>query len=921
MKTNPFHAMLVLLLCLLMAIPMAAQAEGERYNVILPGADSGMSAYPVVYVLPQDGYTQDNSGVAEKLSAAMAAGEMAPMIIVQPSFDSGADVIAEMAKLVDEIDATQPTVGAKEYRAVVGTGVGGYLAYVLALEENSPFGLVASIRGDFASEENPWLAAYGSVMERMETLHAANEAYFDTLYTYMDAPVDDDWTNMAGSTNDMGALLIGYGTGSAFHEYTVRPGEFTDEFLTESIARVGDRLTEKMFAGVAVGSVSLEKTTLTADDATANVHYTIHLCETFEKFVSVEPEARPAKTAEIEVMITLVDPKTGEVTAETTHTHAVSGAGEYTGTTPIDNNVAGTSAMVNLAVKALGTTQQLAAATLIRSQEPYVNGDIQKIELLGDWYFNYVGAQTVLDVAALKPEEYTAWSVVQPTLGNWEKGYGNISDENVTSGYGPDYFNYFIVGSGYYAKTFVIPENFDAKELILSAGYIDDRCEVFLNGVRVGATGMDETGQSTGETTWAVFSHFEIDPSLLNIGGENTMVVRAWNDLPFGAGGWYGGPVGLYSKAAFEAEYAEGASSRFYEERFDSACVASAKGESGTAENQYLIYLPEGYETSGRSYPTVYLLHQFNSDHTSYRTDKVDQLLDAGVAAGLFDEMIVVIPNSSEESWWTGDWEKMITEELIPLIDSKYRTIRDARYRLTAGCSMGGQGAYAVALRNPDFFTGAISFFGAFSYGGENSPNAIAAAESAEYLDYFTMYFICGNQDSYGFGVPAIALNQQLESMGVEHGFFIDNGGHDSGFYVPFFDDAFAYARANMYQSDEAVEGLLCGSLTIDGADVVAELTADAGIAAYMHSIPASSYTKNASPALSVPLTIEIAQDGAVVFTAELRDTAISADDLTQTVQIDLAGRTDEAKPASITLKAQIFDRVVTLATMEIPAK
>ena len=40
--------------------------------------------------------------------------------------------------------------------------------------------------------------------------------------------------------------------------------------------------------------------------------------------------------------------------------------------------------------------------------------------------------------------------------------------------------------------------------------------------------------------------------------------------------------------------------------------------------------------------------------------------LDAGIAAGKFDPMIVVIPNSSEESWWRGDWEKMITEELIP---------------------------------------------------------------------------------------------------------------------------------------------------------------------------------------------------------------------------------------------------------------
>ena len=38
----------------------------------------------------------------------------------------------------------------------------------------------------------------------------------------------------------------------------------------------------------------------------------------------------------------------------------------------------------------------------------------------------------------------------------------------------------------------------------------------------------------------------------------------------------------------------------------------------------------------------------------------------------------------------------------------------------------------------------------------------IAGSESKEYLDYFSYSFICGNQDSYGFGAPAIKLNQIL---------------------------------------------------------------------------------------------------------------------------------------------------------------
>ena len=286
--------------------------------------------------------------------------------------------------------------------------------------------------------------------------------------------------------------------------------------------------------------------------------------------------------------------------------------------------------------------------------------------------------------------------------------------------------------------------------------------------------------------------------------------------------------------------------------------------------------------------------------------------MDAGIKAGAFDEMIVVIPNSSEESWWTGEWEQMITDELIPLIDNKYRTIRDARYRLTAGCSMGGQGAMAVALRNPDFFSGAVSFFGAFSYGGASSPNTIAQQESAEYMDYFTTAFICGNQDSYGFGVPAIALNQQLEKMGVEHYFLIDNGGHDSTFYVPYFDECFSYVRANMYKSDAAAEALLSGTLTIDDETATAALIVDPAIAAYMNTIPASSYTKTPAPALNIPLLIETVEDGKVVSVVEWNDISVTPE--VSDTTFFFTHNFQEITGKTFVFKAQLFDRVVTLA-------
>lgn len=822
MISRGLHFIGICLAALSLAFGGAAACAQEELVTLPQGYAASDERYPVVYLLPEDGYAADESGIAQKLTALMQQGACAPMIIVRPSFEEGMDLHAQIKSLVERMDGEYRTIADREHRVLMGTGTGGYLSYVLGLtqmdkkvkpiKKDGLFDVMVSIRGDFVSEGNPWYGVYGDMYDLMEGMNLSAPGVFDGYYTYLDAPVNDALTNMQGSTNDIGALFIGFTTGSANHEFTVRPGEFDEAFLAESVSRAADRMTKRMFPAVQEETVTEEE--------------------------------------------------------------------------PAD-------------------------------ETPVVDGETVFVELMGNWKFQYVGADRELDAKTLTKETAKDWPSVRPGRGHWTKGFGNISDKNVISAYGDDYFDYFITGNAYYVKTFDLPQNFTGETMLLSAGYVDDRCEVFLNGVRVGATGMDENGMPTGDTTWAQHSLFEIDPSLLIAGGENTMVVRAWNDLPYGAGGWYGGPVGLYSKAAYDQLYAS-ASERFYEETFTSSFAAKALLAEAPVENEYLIYLPKSYDSSeNRRYPTVYLLHQFNSDHTSYSVDKVNELFDKGMEEGLFDEMIVVIPNSDENSWWAGDWEKMIVNELIPHIDEKYRTIRDARYRLTAGCSMGGQGAMAVALRNPACFSGAVSFFGAFSYGGMNNPNMIAAKESAAYMDYFSLYFICGNQDSYGFGVPAIELNQRLTKMGVEHRFFIENGGHDGSFYLPNFLDAFHYIRGAMMHSSAEMDGCFSGKLAADGTVVRAEFAALDGAAAYVNVIPASSYTPEEAQALNVALTIRAQQEGREDWTYTAWHT-VTAESLGGAIECELPDTFDQGKEVRLTLCASVFDRVIELSKLSV---
>ena len=907
MKTVKLLAALIAL-ALLLAPAAVAEAEEPAFEITLPASyETSGQRYPALYVLPEDGFAPDASGLAEQLAAAMAAGEGAEMIIVRPALAEGTDPLAALAAAVEAVDGAYRTVPEPAFRAAVGTGTGGYLAYAALLGADSPFGAAASIRGDFASAANPWLAACGSVRDRLEALHRADAKANEAFYTYMDAPVEDEWTDMPGSTDDLGALFIRWGTGSAFHEFTVRPGVFDEAFLAESARRALNRLTARMFSGVISGRLSLSKTALTAEDEDFLAIYDIALSEKAAAFLEGE--------IPVEIRVSLAEDgaETAVMTASLTTTELAGG------TMQMPNAGRAASATVGLTAKLFGASFRLDSAELIRVQSPVIEGDRQSLDLMGDWHFHYAGPRAALDAAALTPETFGSWPVVQPGLGSWEKGFGDISEQNVRAP-APDTFGFFIVGNGYYARTFTVPEGFDAPELVLSVGYVDDRCEVFVNGERVGATGLDAGGKPTGETTWAVFSHFAVDPALLQIGGENTVVVRAWNDLPYGAGGWYGGPIGLYSRAAFDEAFGEKDNPRFYEESYLSERRAAALGVSEPQEEKYLIYLPESYHTSDRCYPTVYLLHQFNSDHTSYRTDGVDRLLDEAIRGGLLDDVIVVMPNSSEESWWRGEWERLVTDELIPLIDSKYRTIDDPRFRLTAGCSMGGQGAYGLALRHPERFSGAVSFFGAFSYGGASSPNAIAAAESGDYLRGFALYFICGNQDNYGFGEPAIRLHQQLKALGVPHGFFIENGAHDSAFYLPHFIEGLAYVRAHMFHADTAAEDLLTGALETENRACRVTVTARPEAAALLPELPASSYTPDAEPALDVPVLFEITRDGETLFTAAVRGVRLTAGSLTGEAVLEVPEDVNLTRPATVTAKAALFDRTVELASAELKA-
>ena len=68
---------------------------------------------------------------------------------------------------------------------------------------------------------------------------------------------------------------------------------------------------------------------------------------------------------------------------------------------------------------------------------------------------------------------------------------------------------------------------------------------------------------------------------------------------------------------------------------------------------------------------------------------------------------------------------------------------------MTSGCSMGGGGSVNIGMFNSDLFSGVISFYGAIRM-VENGYTAAAQTPDG-YLNQFSVFLACGNQDMYAF--------------------------------------------------------------------------------------------------------------------------------------------------------------------------
>lgn len=240
---------------------------------------------------------------------------------------------------------------------------------------------------------------------------------------------------------------------------------------------------------------------------------------------------------------------------------------------------------------------------------------------------------------------------------------------------------------------------------------------------------------------------------------------------------------------------------------------------------RYCVLLPPGYDAaasnhSGKRYPVLYFFHGLgNNEQTLFNSGGWTIIDDLRQQYKIGDFLVVAPEGRSSFYINSADrrvmYDTFFVREFVPYIETKYRVLRDRRFRGVTGLSMGGYGALHAAFAHPDLFSSVSAQSAALMAGSpaemdaalrsgtglarllgpvfgqpinvahwrENDPLALARKNQAA-IRKVAIYFNCGRSDQYGFEKGAEALHRELETEHIPHEFHLYPGDHSLDYFL-----------------------------------------------------------------------------------------------------------------------------------------
>lgn len=198
------------------------------------------------------------------------------------------------------------------------------------------------------------------------------------------------------------------------------------------------------------------------------------------------------------------------------------------------------------------------------------------------------------------------------------------------------------------------------------------------------------------------------------------------------------------------------------------------------------VYTPANYnEDSKTRFPVLYLQHGSFEDETGWAVQgKANLILDNLIASEKANPMIVVMDNGyaykpqNNSTRPESIFEEVVINEIIPMIDSKFRTIANREHRAIAGLSMGANQTMRIMMNNLDTF----SYYGGFS-GTSNYPST-DAIDVNTFLDgkfkegnalnkKIKLFWLgLGTKEPIPFPASVGAFRTMLEQQGIRYAYY-----------------------------------------------------------------------------------------------------------------------------------------------------
>lgn len=210
-----------------------------------------------------------------------------------------------------------------------------------------------------------------------------------------------------------------------------------------------------------------------------------------------------------------------------------------------------------------------------------------------------------------------------------------------------------------------------------------------------------------------------------------------------------------------------------------------------------VVIRPDNY-ANAKELPVVYLLHGYSGNYADWlkKAAGVEKLADVY-------NTIIVCPDGGFGSWYWDSpidpdfqYETYVAQELVSLIDSKYKTIKDKKGRAITGLSMGGHGALYLAFKHQHVFGAAGSMSGGvdirpFPNNWDMAKRLGTYAQQQERWEKNTVINMlhlltpgslsliidCGTEDFF-YDVNQ-SLHEQLRYRNIKHDYIIRPGAHN----------------------------------------------------------------------------------------------------------------------------------------------